>query len=487
MPVEIDHALLDRRLLGAGFGEPNTWRTWIAVLKAAFGLQLDPQQREIFNAVAGSRAPPLERVRELWAIVGRRGGKSRMAAACAVYCAGFVQHRLAPGEVGMALVLAASEAQARTVFEYVRGLLDASAVLRREVANQTRREITLRDGVVIAVHANSFRTVRGRTLVACVMDECAFWRDESSAVPDVETYRAVLPALATTNGLLIGISTPYRKSGLLYQKHRDHFGIDGDDVLIVQGASKVFNPSLSDTVIEAQRATDPSAAISEWDAIFRTDVGAFLDDELIDGAVEHDRPLELPPAEGVSYQGFTDASGGVGSDAYTVSIGHKTGDRVITDVCRGTVGRFNPQEVTKQYAALLKEYRISKVVGDAYGAEWVAAAWRDCGFEYTRSPKPKSEIYLECIPLFTRGLVGLPDRPKLLRELRLLERHTHRSGKDAVDYPRNGHDDHANAVCGVLHLLSKQVVDYNEIPWVAPIIVMGRRRSPESWSPPSTW
>jgi hypothetical protein len=198
----------------------------------------------------------------------------------------------------------------------------------------------------------------------------------------------------------------------------------------------MFNPSLSDAVIEAQRATDPGAAISEWDAVFRSDVGAFLDDQLIDRAVEHNRPLELPPAEGVLYQGFTDASGGVGSDAYTVSIGHKIGDRVITDVCRGTVGRFDPQEVTRQYAALLKEYRISKVVGDAYGAEWVAAAWRDCGFEYQKSPKPKSEIYLECIPLFTRGLVGLPDHPKLLRELRLLERHTHRSGKDAVDHPR---------------------------------------------------
>jgi hypothetical protein len=61
----------------------------------------------------------------------------------------------------MALVLAASEAQARTVFEYVRGFLGASAVLRREVDNQTRREVTLRNGVVIAVHANSFGTVRG--------------------------------------------------------------------------------------------------------------------------------------------------------------------------------------------------------------------------------------------------------------------------------------------------------------------------------------
>jgi hypothetical protein len=50
--------------------------------------------------------------------------------------------------------------------------------------------------------------------------------------------------------------------------------------------------------------------------------------------------------------------------------------------------------------------------------------------------------------------VLLPDHQKLLRELRLLERHVHRSGKDSVDHPRHGTDDHANAVCGVLRDLS---------------------------------
>jgi hypothetical protein len=311
-----------------------------------------------------------------------------------------------------------------------------------------------------------------------VFDEVSFWKDETSATPDIEMYRAVLPALATPRGMLIGISTPYRKFGLLHQKHRDHFGVDDPGVLVVQGASKMFNPSLDDAVIDAQRAADPTSASAEWDAEFRADIATFLDDELIDRAVEHDRPLELPPAEGVVYQAFTDPSGGVGSDSYTVSIGHKAGNRCITDVCRGTVGRFDPHEVTKQYAALLREYRISKVTGDAYAAEWCAAAWRDCGFEYQQSEKPKSDIYLECIPLFARGLVGLPDHPKPLRELWLLERHTHRSGKDAVDHPRSGHDDHANAVCGLLYLLAKPVIDYNVHEWNVPIYVGQRRNIP---------
>ena len=66
---------------------------------------------------------------------------------------------------------------------------------------------------------------------------------------------------------------------------------------------------------------------------------------------------------------------------------------------------------------------------------------------------PKSQIYLETLPLWTRGLVSLPDHKTLIRELRLLERHTHRSGKDTVDHGRNGSDDHANAVCGLLRTL----------------------------------
>jgi hypothetical protein len=131
--------------------------------------------------------------------------------------------------------------------------------------------------------------------VAAIFDEVAYWRDESSATPDVEVYTAVLPSLATTNGMLVAISTPYRKLGLLHQKHRDHFGVDGDDVLVVQGSSNVFNPSLADGVIAAQRAADPTAAGAEWDADFRADISAYLDDELIDGAVEHGRPLELAP------------------------------------------------------------------------------------------------------------------------------------------------------------------------------------------------
>jgi hypothetical protein len=396
-------------------------------------------------------ARPARRIRELWAVIGRRGGKSRAAAAIAVYLALFCKHRLSRGETGMVLVLAASTAQAKVVFDYCLGFIEASPVLRNEIKDVTRTEIRLRNGVVIATHSNSYRNVRGRTLLGCVFDETGFWPDEAGALSDLECYRAVLPALMTTDGLLCAISTPYRRNGLLFVKHRDHFGQDSDDVLVVQGASQVFNPTLADEALASQRAADSAAAISELDALFRTDVSAFLDEELIERAIDHGRPLELPPQERHRYRAFVDASGGR-HDAYTCAIGHKEGDRYVVDVIRGARPPCDPHVVTQDYAALCKEYGAS-AIGDSYGAEWVAGAWRQCGTSYQPADIPRSQIYLETLPLWTRGLISIPDHKQLIRELRLLERHTHRSGKDSVDHGRNGADDHANAVCGLLRTL----------------------------------
>src|SRR5262249_10758146 len=73
---------------------------------------------------------------------------------------------------------------------------------------------------------------------------------------------------------------------------------------------------------------------------------------------------------------------------------------------------------------------------------------------YQRSELAKSQIYLEALPCFTRGAVLLPNHARLLRELRLLERRTHRSGRDTIDHGPRGHDDLANCVCGVLRLMS---------------------------------
>jgi hypothetical protein len=288
--------------------------------------------------------------------------------------------------------------------------------------------------------------------LATIFDETAFWRDESSATPDVEVYRAVMPSLIASGGMLIGISTPYRRMGLLHAKHRDHFGHAGDDVLVVQGDAGTFNPTLSAALIEAHRAADPEAAVSEWDACFRSDISAFLSEDLIELAIDRSRPPELPPQQGVPYKCFVDASGGR-HDSYTICVGHKdSAGRFVCDVLRGREPPFEPQVVTREYAALATEYRCTKTIGDAYSADWITSSYRECGATYERAEKNKSDLYLEGLPPFSRGLVSLPEHRRLGRELRLLERHVSRAGRDRVDHGRGGSDDYANAVFGTLNL-----------------------------------
>lgn len=455
--ISIDAALLDPQLLGAALGDSASWQVWVAVLKAAFGQQLTETELHTFASVAGGRPPPTRRVRELWAVCGRRSGKSRVAAALAVFAACFVPHRLSAGERGTVLVLAASQAQARAVFEYALAFLLESPVLRQEVQGTTRHEIRLKSGVTIAIHPNSFRSIRGRTLLACVFDEIAFWRDETSATPDQEVYRAVLPALLTQNGMLVGISSPYRRTGLLHAKHKRYFGQPDDDALVVSGTSQQFNPTLTAAAIAAQREADPTAAASEWDAQFRDDLVGLFDEPVIDGSVNRARPLELPPRAGVRYVAHVDASGGAaGGDRYAIAIAHKEDGIYVVDLVRARQGPFDPELVTQEYAALCRdEYHVMTVRGDYYGAEWVATSWRRHSISYQRSDLPTSQLYLETLPLFMRNLVSLPDHQPLIRELLLLERSPQRSGKDQVTHPRGTHDDMACVCAGALHQLAK--------------------------------
>ena len=451
--IPIDEALTNAALLGSVLGDPQTWSTWLVALRAAFGLELNEDQREVFAAISGGRKPPTERVRELWAVVGRRGGKSRMAAALACHSALLQKHKLAPGETGFCLVLSQSRDQAAVVLDYCHAFIEQSPVLQ-QIESVTASEIRLRGNLCIAVHPANFRSVRGRTLICCIFDETSYWRDLDSALPDMEAYRAILPSLATTNGLLIGISSPYRRAGLLYQKFKDHFGHD-DDVLVIQGDSRTFNPLLSKTLIDRALADDPEGNMAEWAAEFRTDVAAFLSDVDIDACVDSDRPLELPPRNGIIYHAFADPSGGR-HDAFCISIGHRDGDRTVIDVLRGRYPPFDPKLAIVEFAALLKEYGCRAVTGDNYAAAWVETAFADAGIKYVRSEVPKGRLYVEGLPAFTRRTVSLPDHPKLLRELRLLERRTHIGGKDSVDHGRTGSDDHANAVFGVLQVAQKR-------------------------------
>jgi hypothetical protein len=209
-------------------------------------------------------------------------------------------------------------------------------------------------------------------------------------------------------------------------------------------------PPATSALASSDEKIRAEAGISEWQGLFRTDISAFLSDEDIDGCVDYDRSSELPPRDGITYHAFVDPSGGR-HDAFCIAIGHKDGERTIVDVLRGAHPPFDPRSVVEEYTALLREYRVSSVTGDNYAAQWVEHSFKDAGIRYVRAELPKGRLYVEgvaCPSLDER--VSLPDHPRLLRELHLLERRMHVGRKDTVDHGRIGAGDYANAVFGVL-------------------------------------
>jgi hypothetical protein len=163
-------------------------------------------------------------------------------------------------------------------------------------------------------------------------------------------------------------------------------------------------------------------------------------------------PPELPVREDAAYSAFVDMSGGR-HDASCIGIVHREGDRVIADVIRGRHG--NPAAAVAEFSTLARQYACHQITGDNYSADWVATAFENAGCQYVRSRLTRSELYLEGLPLFTRGLISIPDHAQLVRELRLLERRVARSGKDSVDHGVGGSDDHSNVLFGAMHLAVK--------------------------------
>ena len=82
------------------FRDLSTWAAWIVALKALFALPMEPDEVEVYRRHTGRQAPPTVQSREGWFVVGRRGGKSRIAALVVVFLAFCRNYRdvLAPGE-----------------------------------------------------------------------------------------------------------------------------------------------------------------------------------------------------------------------------------------------------------------------------------------------------------------------------------------------------------------------------------------------------
>lgn len=157
------------------------------------GVALDPWQ-------LGIVAPPR---RDTLVLVTRQGGKGMAATVLAL--------STMLGDPGSkVLTISKSERQAKRLHQRIRRAYHRLPNPSPPVKD-TATELELRNGSIAIALPGSESTIRGEDAVDLAIV------DEASRVPD-DLYRAVRPMLATTNGVLVGLTTPFGRRGWFYEE-----------------------------------------------------------------------------------------------------------------------------------------------------------------------------------------------------------------------------------------------------------------------------
>jgi hypothetical protein len=276
--------------------------------------------------------------------------------------------------------------------------------------------------------------------------------DDGAAMSDEEIIRAIEPGMGTvTDPLMVIISSPHRKRGLLWKLWNRFFGKPDARTLVIKAPTKLMNPEFDQEVIDEAYADDPVSAATEYDAEWRDDSSGFVAEDKLDAVTDAGVDLR-PRVEGVTYRGFADAASGSGSDAFTLAIAHTEDGVQVLDLLVGFQPPFSPSQAIKECAQLLKAFGVYAVTTDRYSGGFAPEQWRLNGIEWKPSEKSRSELYLSLVPMINSGGCRLLDDEKMRRQLLALRRKVAPGGRESVDHPVGGNDDHANAAAGALVL-----------------------------------
>jgi Terminase large subunit, T4likevirus-type, N-terminal len=437
-----------------------TWTPWFSFLRVLFGEKLSDADLELFRQCSGRSDTPSGGFTTAWLCCGRRSGKSRMLAMVAAYLAVFRDWRpyLSPGEVPTVMVIAQDRKQARTIFRYVREFLKALEDV--SIERETQEVLELSNGVSVEIMTADFRSVRGYTAVALLLDELAFWSFEGSNPAD-EILKALQPSMLTVPGaMLLCASSPFAKKGVLYDAYGEHFGKDGADVLFWKSPTRTMNPSVPESYIAQAVKKDPASAAAEYGAEFRDDVTSFIPLSTIDDCIMKGC-TEIPPVPGERYHCFVDVASGIapGGDSMAMAIAHLEDltdendepigqDVAVIDYVAEVQPPFQTNLVAAQFAQAMGRYGLRDAVMDRVAYGWCGQRFNELGVRLTYA-KTKTEIYLAALPLLGSGSIHLLDIPRLKSQILNLKRSVTGAGHETVDHPSgNHHDDIVNVVLG---------------------------------------
>lgn len=247
---------------------------------------------------------PLDVRRWLTWVIGGRSGKSYLGA-LAILWRGLVSDlsALAPGEQATGLIVCPDLRLARHTLKYIKGacgLPQVAACLEEISSNSDALVVERHDGKQVAFEALPATAgggaVRARTLIAAMLDECAFFRDDNFAVNDADIYQAVSPRVTIPGGFTLISSTPWAEAGLLYEEYRDNFGRPSTSLVAHAKTSDMRSDSpVILAEIEHARRKDARNAEREFDANFAAaSSGLFFPSDVVAACTDDLEVLPVP-------------------------------------------------------------------------------------------------------------------------------------------------------------------------------------------------
>ena len=458
-----------RILLGHAIRDLTTFSTWLVVFAAIFGLPMTAAQKAVYREFTGRTDYPKKPFRRALLLCGRRGGKSWAMALIGTYIACFrdFSQYIAPGEKGIVSIVAADRSQALVILRYISGFLQAP-LLKDRVIRETAESFELKGNIIIEVQTCSFKALRGYTYVACLADEMSSWESgPTSANPSTEVVTAILPALKTIpNSLFLIGTTPLGRDTLVGDIWERHYGPKNDPVyLIWQADSRSMNPTLSAEDIALDIELDPERMTAEYTASFRQNQNSLFPYEKIECATDKG-VFERQYDDCQTYTAALDASSGRAKDSFTLAIAHRDyeTDKCILDVMIEARPEFEIEDVIKEMAAYILQYRCTQIFADNWSFVWVQREFARASNEAIQIEAcgpgiDRSVIYSRVAPLFNSGRARLVDHARLQQQLASLVRFPGR-GKDHIDALGGKSEDCANAAClALLKVTDRTAVD----------------------------
>ncbi|MBD1847319.1 terminase [Cyanobacteria bacterium FACHB-63] len=421
----------------------------------------------------------------VWAL-GRRSGKTLMAAIAAVYAgtmlADAYKKYLRSGEKFYIITVANTIDQARIALGNIKDLVNGSPILKPMIERETADTLELSHGCVFRAMPASSRSGRGMACPFIIFDELAFAIDTDGNQSGSALYQALAPSTAQFGklGKILLLSSPWIQQGIFWDLFQQARSGKFAYMQAVQLPSWEVNPTLSPDFLAQEKARDPEMFAIEYGAEFSGSINAFLNSDVIEAAVNRSRSALAPmPKYRGNYVLSLDPAKG-GRDAYTACIVHYESDRLVLDLWHefqptwtdGKKLQIDVAAVENWILEQHKRYGFKKVILDQYNSQsTIQRLQRQIRIEEsTWTAQNKTQAFSKLRELFHGNKIDLYPHTKGIEQLKnLIVRYRTNGTWDVSGGAGAAVDDYAMSLAGAVLVSSPQVVRRSAAILAAPL------------------